>query len=474
MSQNSDIASAIHKFKCSADRYAKTTRYYLGDHDLCFATEKFLNAFGTLFREFALNLCPAVVDAVRDKLVITEFGIEDGEKNISDDAWKIWQMNRMGVRAGEVHKEAVKNGDSYAIVWPNPAGEVTIYPQRAANCTVEYDEETPGKILWAAKYWKTNDKRFRLNLYYADRIERYVTKAADEWQVTTKANGLNWASNGKRKNCWVLPDAKQFVPYVEDGNPVVRNQYGKVPVFHFANNSDIGCPGMSELHNAIPIQDALNKSVLDMMVAMEFASYRQRWATGIEIDYDETTGEAIPPYKSGIERLWTTDVETAKFGSFDATDLQQFLTVKDGFRIDLACVTGTPLYYFMQTEGDFPSGEALKKSETRFINKVRDRQESFGQVWEDLMAFALLIENLGKGVRLFAKWEDPSPVSETETLNNLLLKQQINIPDETLWMEAGYGKADIAKMTAANKAKRDEMVKSFNAGEDPTADPNAQ
>jgi hypothetical protein len=31
------------------------------------------NAFGSLFREFALNLCPAVVDAVREKLKITSF-----------------------------------------------------------------------------------------------------------------------------------------------------------------------------------------------------------------------------------------------------------------------------------------------------------------------------------------------------------------------------------------------------------------
>ena len=65
---NQHIEQAIDNFRRSGVRYAKTERYYRGDHDLAFATEKFENAFGTLFREFAMNLCPAICDAVKDKL----------------------------------------------------------------------------------------------------------------------------------------------------------------------------------------------------------------------------------------------------------------------------------------------------------------------------------------------------------------------------------------------------------------------
>jgi hypothetical protein len=61
---------------------------------------------------------------------------------------------------------------------------------------------------------------------------------------------------------------------------VVPNPYGVVPVFHFANNADLGMTGRSELEAAMPVQDGLNKSVLDMLVAMEFSAYRQRWAAG--------------------------------------------------------------------------------------------------------------------------------------------------------------------------------------------------
>ena len=55
---NNDIQLSIDAFRMAAERYDRPERYYNGLHDLRFATEKFENTFGTLFREFALNLCP--------------------------------------------------------------------------------------------------------------------------------------------------------------------------------------------------------------------------------------------------------------------------------------------------------------------------------------------------------------------------------------------------------------------------------
>ena len=86
----------------------------------------------------------------------------------------------MGTRAGEIHKEALKNGDAYIIVWPNERGEAVFYPNRAGNITVATDEDAPGSITWAAKVWRTADKHVRLNLFYPDRIEKYVTRKEAE------------------------------------------------------------------------------------------------------------------------------------------------------------------------------------------------------------------------------------------------------------------------------------------------------
>ena len=443
MQNKADLEKALKQLKENQLKYQKTERYYRGDHDLAFASEKFKNAFGTLFREFSLNLCPAVCDAVRDKLKIKNFKVEKGQESIAADAWKLWQQNRMGVRAGEIHKEALKNGDAYLMVWVDPQKRVTMYPQKASACTVAYDEETPGKLLWGAKSWKTADKRARVNLYYPNVTERYISKKKIEAAI---------------------PDFKDLIEYDEDGITAnIPNNYDTIPVFHFANNSDIGMPGQSELLPAMSVQDAYNKTILDMLVAMEFVSFPQRFASGIEIEYDDD-GNVIPPFKSGVDRLWFTENDNAKFGSLEVGDLEQFLKVKADFRIDLASVTGTPLYYFTLTSGDVPSGESLKKLETRFVNKVRDRQESFGQVWEDAFAFAELMDGK-KDVRLFADWEDPAPLSEKEKLENISLKRDIGISDEQALIEAGYGEADIIRMKAEKQAKTDSMINSFNAGE---------
>ena len=90
---------------------------------------------------------------------------------------------------------------------------------------------------------------------------------------------------------------------------------------------------------------------------MEFAAFRQRWASGIEIDYDKE-GNAKPPFTAGVERLWVSENPEVKFGDFDAADLEQFLKVKDSFRTDIAIITFTPLYYFKQAGANFPSGES--------------------------------------------------------------------------------------------------------------------
>jgi len=103
--------------------------------------------------------------------------------------------------------------------------------------------------------------------------------------------------------------------------------------------------------------------------------------------------------------------------------------VKDGFRIDIASVTGTPLHYLQPLTRVMPSGESLRRSESRFIAKVRDRQAAFGEVWADAMAFALRIEGFD-GVDLVTQWEDPAAFSERERLENLLLEKKIGISGE--------------------------------------------
>src|SRR5215213_8897240 len=192
------VKAALKQLAGRQESYRLFADYYGGRHRLCFATERFRNAFGGLFRKFADNIMPAVIDAVRDKLQVTGFNVEDGA-DLSDQAWEIWQRNRMHRQAGEVHIEALRSGDAYVMVWPGADGKARIYPQKASLCTVSYDPEEPGKIVSAFKVWMNPEQKVRLNVYFADRIEKYITRSAHP-------NGL--------------PDgAKAFVEFAVDGEP---------------------------------------------------------------------------------------------------------------------------------------------------------------------------------------------------------------------------------------------------------------
>ena len=437
------LTRALHDVKARSLRYTTLEDYYRGKHDLAFATEKFRNAFGTLFRKFANNMCPAVCDAVTDNLQVIDFTVEEGPAvKAAKEAIQLWQRNRMDQRAGEVHKEAVKAGDAYVIVWPDAQGTPVIYPQKARLCTVAYDTEQPGLVLWAAKFWLTPKKKIRANLYFPDRIEKYETR--------------NQAPNG-------LPDKSDaFIEFKVKGEKwPLPNEWGIVPVFHFANNADIGEMGTSELVPAIPLQDGLNKSMLDMMVAMEFVAFPQRWATGIEVTLDND-GKPIVPFTPGVERIWTVDAENAKFGEFAAARLTQFLEVKKAFQLDIATVTATPIHYFNLQTGDVPSGEALKRLEKRHVKKVKDRMTTFGNVWEDVMALAMQMSG-GKRVRFTTNWEDPFGPTEKEKLDTLVTKKQLGVVEEQLWKEAGYGESEIAEMQAQKAKAREEAQRDFNS-----------
>ena len=438
------IKSVLKELASRQDRYRKFDDYYRGKHNLAFVTERFQNAFGHLFRKFALNLMPTVVDAPKNKLRVTGFAVEEGS-DLATEAWKIWQTNRMQQQAGSVHLEALKTGDAYVIVWPDSNGVARIHPQKSRLCTVTYDEEEPGKIVSAAKVWLTAGKKVRLTLYYPDRIEKYITRGAH--------------TNG-------LPDgAKAFDQFLVDGEPwPLPNPYGVVPVFHFANKAAIGEFGDSELCDVTPIQDGLNKTVLDLMVAAEFFSFPQRYAIGLEVDNDPVTGKPITPW-TGVERWLTVGSPDAKFGQFESGDLEQFLKVKAEFAADVARISGTPLHYLMLDKGDFPSGEAMNRAEARLLAKVEDRQISFGGEWESLLALALQIDGHGdERTRLFVQWADAATVSDSEKLDTLLKKKDLGVSERQLLIEAGYGEKDIERMLAENAALRREAFNEFNAG----------
>jgi hypothetical protein len=84
---------------------------------------------------------------------------------------------------------------------------------------------------------------------------------------------------------------------------------------------------VSDLRNAIPLQDAINKTVLDMLIASEFAAFPQRVVLGVEAAKNpDGTPIADADIKLAISKLLTFKDPTRRSTSSKRADLKNYVT----------------------------------------------------------------------------------------------------------------------------------------------------
>ncbi len=430
--------------------YADYANYFSGRHPTAVSPSSATGALGNLLLAMTYNRCAPVVDAIADRLTVTGFRDAAGNGN-ADAVMDLWNANRMDKREGEVNQEALTSGDGYVIIWPDPtSGVPTIWPQDAAAMRVFYDDERPGLIQLATKLWRTTDDYLRLNIYLPDRLEKYITR--------------NKYKTG-------LPQGPSaFIEYQPDGDlmwPLVYDWYRpnvpSIPVFHFANNARTGRYGVSELQGVVPLQDALNKAVTDLMKGSELGGHPQKWASGVD---QNTVDDAVIV---GVDRVIASARTDARFGNFDPTNLAQLIAVVNQFDMMIARTARIPVHY-LALSGDFPSGEALKTAESPFVRKIEDRQVAFGNVWEDAMILALRMSGIELAFQLEVVYESAEPRSDREAAELAALWTQAGMPLPSILRELGKSDEEIAAVMADLDANMERARQAFDAGEDDITD----
>jgi len=453
--ERQDIAWALATLAARRDRYALYHAYLRGDQGLRNATKDYRAAFRALLAGLRCNICPRVVHALTDRLKIVGFegqdvaGATTGPGTAADTrddaaaAWELWQSARLDRAENRILTEAVATGDAYLMVWPDPDDETLprFHPHSADSVALRYDTERPGRILLAAKLWPDGG-RYRLNLYYPDRVLRY---------------------RSGRDNPSGVPDAKGFALLPDEGEQ--PNPYGRVPFFQFAHDNGMGECGHSELADIIPLQDAINKILGDLIVASEFGAFPMKWAIGVDANADE--GENA--VQVGIDRLLTILNKEAKVGSFPATDLTTYLDTINALIAYAAQIKGIPLHTLTMS-GQFPSGESLKTAEGPLVARVQDTQTDFGDVWEDALAFGLRIAGTVEDARIVALWQPAASRAEGDQVALIAKKvQETALPVAQAWKELGYDEGEIAEFARQNADERQAATQAtaqaFNAGQ---------
>ena len=205
--------------------------------------------------------------------------------------------------------------------------------------------------------------------------------------------------------------------------------------------------GRSDLEEAIPIQDAVNKFCLDMQVSSEFHAFPQRWATGWERAVDETgrelTGREVEMIM-GQTRIVRAGSNETTFGQFQVGDVQNYLGPIDMYIDHLAAITQTPVYYLKGKMANL-SADAMHAADQGLVDRVQNKLLSFADGWEQVMQTAFLAMKDPRGhQQTEIIWGDPESKSLAVVVQAaVMMRTQLSVPIEMCWELLGWSPQKI-------------------------------
>lgn len=426
--------------------------YYDGVHNLAFAGEKFLEAFGGMFDAFADNWCGVVADALDERLQVNGFRLPDQP---ADDttAKAIWERNELDLQSSIGHLDGIIGGAFYATVWIGDDGKAEVTVESPSTCIVERHPKMTRRRTAALRVWMDDDGYEHAELFRPEGcyLRRSQTKRTGELVSPARAR-------------WVIEDLVDESDEL-DVDGMMRNPggIGTVPVVEFLNKPRLtrsrraGWAAHSEIAKIVPLQDAVNKFVSDILVSSEFAAFPQRNLVGYSPEeiLDPETGKPTgrykePSFKAGPGKLWWLEDPEAKFDQFDAADLSGMVKVVEMVVQHIASISATPPHY-LNASADRLSGESIKSAESGLVAKARRRQRTWGAGWEEVIRLAGQVEGIAELANadgMETVWADPEVRTESEHVDALGKKKDLGVPEPQIWEELGYTDETVRRFPA--------------------------
>lgn len=462
---SSDLQVALDELAEACDDYEIAEQYYEDKRPEVFASTRLRRAMGRTGTSFRFGFAKKPVDTITERLTISSITSTNPEaqKKIDD----LITDNRLWRGFKNWFRRAGEYGDAYVIAWPSPkpgvpSGQlvdtdddgidnVDLFYNSPHCCRVFYDPENPTRVAYAIKKWVlTATKQVRVNLYYDDRIEKYITnvgvlhpKATDLKPYYDGDNELVDPDNPRAGRQWPVP-----------------NPFGQVPVFHLRNDEPYGTPEHKGFYGP---QDAIRKLVLGHMSGVDYTAFPQRYAladaesdaTDLEADDDDMAefaledtggtrnlgGDPQSQLSADPASVWLLKGYKG-VGQFEAADPARFTDPLTLYLRLGAMITDTPLNR-IDPSGASESGESRRIANEPFTMKCADRQAAYGATIKDIFEF-VLNRILGMGdVEVTVNWAPVQSVEDQEGWAVLLLKLQAGLPVKQAFQEAGYTETQV-------------------------------
>lgn len=434
--------------------------YYRGQLNLALASEKWRAEFAARFPAYSVNFMGLVVDNHRQRLQVQ--GIRYGDSPEADrDAWDWWQDNHMDAESLKLHREMLVKGEGSVLVWPNDEGVPEVSIESALEMVVE---TAPGKAwrrVAALKRFVNDDGYLQAELYLPDGIYKFRSVQKDsDFSMTRWYAMARWQRLEVPGEAWPID------------NPI-----GIVPVVPFVHKPDIRNQGESKIAPVASSQDAINKLRVDAFVAAEFASFKQRWAIGIDIPRDEL-GNPIEGIKPALDRLWVIQrnpedpdaAKNAKFGEFDVTPLGPFYEAIEGEVQMMGAISNTPYHRLLPQSGQPPSADSIRSSEAGLVDEVLDDMVNIGEAHEEVFRLKFLFDDDPRSNIRGAEmiWRPPFTLSESQHTDALVKQLGLGVPELAIWEQMQGVTQSTIRRWKVLKAQQ-QLEESLNAPAPPPA-----
>jgi hypothetical protein len=365
-----------------------------------------------------VNVLGLVVDVLAQSLYVVGYREEGAGED--EATWGTWQKNALDAHQTGVHRAALGYGTAYTLVLPGDSATVIrgVSPRRLTALYGD-DPEWPEVALEV----RSDDRaQTSYRLYDGEAI-------------------------------WFLDEDAKTKPAGEHWNPVLTDRQvhgaGTCPAVRFRNHDDLDDEVAGEIEPLIPLQDQIDFTTFDLLVAQHFQSFRQRYVLGW------TSESETEKAKAAASRLWTFDDPEVKVGEFGQVDLKGYLESRESALQHLATISQTPPHYLLGKLVNL-SAEALAAAEAGQRRKIAEREVLFGESWEQALALAARFEGHEVSDGAQVRWRDTEARALASTVDALgKMAQMLNVPPTMLWEKIpGWTQQDVerakAEMTSAD------------------------
>ncbi len=399
-------------------RFDLIDRYIRGDHDGPYTPRTATDEYKLLAKRAVSNWLPLLVKTPAQALSVEGYRRTDSADDTPPAEWQAWQANRMDARQAAVHRSALTFGQSFVTVLPDPADprRPVIRGVSPRRMIAFFDDPAADALpLWALR---------------VEAVPASADQAVKGWFYD--ATGVTELSIGGKDGTKVLG--------------FTAHSLGVCPVVRFAPDVDLEGRVTGVIEGMIPIQDRINQSIFDLLVAGTFGSFKVRTISGMAPEivrdpetgdpvYDATTGKPkVVPIQADASRFLVAPDPDTKFQQLDETPLQGFIDAIEMSVRHLAAVSQVPAQHLLAGTVANMSAEGLAAAEAAMFRAIDEFKHSFGESWESVLALCARVLGAVPDDRAQVTWRDAESRSLAATVDALgKAVQMLKVPARALW-----------------------------------------